>query len=236
MAANTIKYFGNQTLDNSEMVSQKADTAEQNAKDYADGKFETQADAATAYATKADKSYVDNTFVPVADKLPANGASTTADMENAVNANKVPTADAIVHYVKDKTDNIDDKIAGKADSAVLALKADKDQVAKDIAFASVKVGESMDWFQYKVVQRSTHSDDPFTYTLDGEARTVNPVSRLVELQIADNVPEGWHAMDGVAELEAADYPELAAALPGNITNTGHIWIPYVPCRIIKVKY
>ena len=59
----------------------------------------------------------------------------------------------------------------------------------------------------------------------------------VELEIADNVPEGWKAMDGSIELDADTNQELAGFFGGrNTTIDGKIWIPYLPRKIIKVAY
>lgn len=107
-----------------------------------------------------------------------------------------------------------------------------------IRFASVKVGETMFWPQFKTETRTVVSDSPFTYEINGVEHTVNPVTpATVELQIADNVPDGWRACDGTAVLDVVDYPELAEFFgSANITEDDKIWIPYCAKRIIKITY
>lgn len=101
----------------------------------------------------------------------------------------------------------------------------------------VKIGEIMDWPQFRVERRNMVSDDPFEFTFNGQTHSVAVVPENVEFEIADNVPEGWRAMDGSVELDAATNPELAEFFGGrNTTTDGKIWIPYLPRKIIKVAY
>ena len=106
-----------------------------------------------------------------------------------------------------------------------------------IRFAGVKIGEIMDWPQFKIETRTMVSDNPFEFTFNGLVHNVAVEPKDVELEIADNVPEGWRAMDGSVELDAATNHELADFFGGrNTTTDGKIWIPYLPRKIIKVAY
>lgn len=106
-----------------------------------------------------------------------------------------------------------------------------------IRFAGVKIGEIMDWPQFKIETRTMISDNPFEFTFNGLVHNVVVEPKDVELEIADNVPEGWRAMDGSVELDAATNQELADFFGGrNTTTDGKIWIPYLPRKIIKVAY
>ena len=106
-----------------------------------------------------------------------------------------------------------------------------------IKYASVKVGSTMLWPSYTVENRITKSSSPFTYTYKGTERSIESIPNgVVNLKISNNIPLGWHAMDGKAELSASDYPELAEYMPNNVTTDGKIWLPYVACTIIKIKY
>lgn len=112
-----------------------------------------------------------------------------------------------------------------------------------IRFASVKVGETMLWPQFTTESRVVKSGNTpegsgrFKFKIAGKSYDVTVPEETLELQIADNVPDGWHALDGKAELLADDYPELAEFFGGsNVTTDGKIWLPYIPCKIIKVRY
>ena len=106
-----------------------------------------------------------------------------------------------------------------------------------IRFAGVKIGEVMDWPQFKIETRTMISDNPFEFTFNSLVHNVAVEPKDVELEIADNVPEGWRAMDGSVELDAATNQELADFFGGrNTTTDGKIWIPYLPRKIIKVAY
>ena len=112
-----------------------------------------------------------------------------------------------------------------------------DGIYKAIRKAGVKIGEIMDWPQFKTETRTMISDNPFEFTFNGLVHNIAVEPRDVELEIADNVPEGWIAMDGSVELDAATNQELADFFGGrNTTTDGKIWIPYLPRKIIKVAY
>ena len=108
-----------------------------------------------------------------------------------------------------------------------------------IRFASVRVGETMYWHlqdDSSPENREVHSNNPFVFNFKGKEVSVEPRDGNVQLCVLKNVPDGWHALDGKAELNADDYPDLAAFMPENVTTDGKIWLPYVQHKIIKVKY
>ena len=122
---------------------------------------------------------------------------------------------------------------------------DSDKIAKSggtwdaIRFASVKVGETMYWHlqdDSSPEDRVVHSDNPFVFTFKGQEISVETQDGHVQLCMLKDIPNGWHALDGKAELLATDYPDLAAFMPENVTTDGKIWLPYVQHKIIKVKY
>lgn len=102
--------------------------------------------------------------------------------------------------------------------------------------ASVPVGETMFWFFSECEDRTVHSDKPFEFDVQGKHYSVDVPDAVIHLNIATEVPECWHALDGKAELNADEYPDLARLMPNNITNDGKIWLPYVQQKIIKVRY
>lgn len=108
-----------------------------------------------------------------------------------------------------------------------------------IRFASVRVGETMYWHlqdDSSPENREVHSNNPFVFNFKGQEESVETRNGNVQLCVLKNVPDGWHALDGKAELNADDYPDLAAFMPENVTTDGKIWLPYVQHKIIKVKY
>lgn len=105
-----------------------------------------------------------------------------------------------------------------------------------IRFASAKVGETMYWPVSDKETREVHSNNPFVFTWHGQDISVTTQDGHVDTYISKDIPDGWHALDGNAELDAADYPELAAFLPDNVTTNRKIWLPYAQQKIIKVKY
>lgn len=130
---------------------------------------------------------------------------------------------------------VDDKDTTPTENSEKAVTSDG--IYKAIRKANVKIGEIMDWPQFRKETRSMMSDSPFEFTFNGQVHSVTIVPENVWLEIADNVPEGWRAMDGSVELEAATNPELAEFFGGrNTTTDGKIWIPYLPRKIIKVAY
>ena len=130
---------------------------------------------------------------------------------------------------------IDDRDTTPTENSEKAVTSDG--IYKAIRKAGVKIGEIMDWAQFQVETRTMISDNPFEFTFNGLVHRVAVEPKDVELEIADNVPEGWRAMDGSVELDAATNQELADFFGGrNTTTDGKIWIPYLPRKIIKVAY
>ena len=153
-------------------------------------------------------------------KDPDNAMSDTS--ENAVQ-NKV---------IKEYIDDRDITPTENSEKAVTS-----DGIYKAIKKSYVKIGDIMDWPQFKTETRTMTSDNPFEFTFNGLVHNIVVEPKDVELEIADNVPEGWRAMDGSVELDAATNQELADFFGGrNTTTDGKIWIPYLPRKIIKVAY
>lgn len=134
--------------------------------------------------------------------------------------------------IKEYIDNRDTTPTEGSQKAVTS-----DGIYKAIKKSYVKIGDIMDWPQFKTETRTMISDNPFEFTFNGLVHNVAVEPKDVELEIADNVPEGWRAMDGSVELDAATNKELADFFGGrNTTTDGKIWIPYLPRKIIKVAY
>ena len=130
---------------------------------------------------------------------------------------------------------VDDKDTTPTEGSQKAVTSDG--IYKAIKKSYVKIGDIMDWPQFKTETRTMISDNPFEFTFNGLVHNVAVEPKDVELEIADNVPEGWRAMDGSVELDAATNQELADFFGGrNTTTDGKIWIPYLPRKIIKVAY
>lgn len=134
--------------------------------------------------------------------------------------------------IKEYIDNRDTTPTEGSQKAVTS-----DGIYNAIKKSYVKIGDIMDWPQFKTETRTMISDNPFEFTFNGLVHNVAVEPKDVELEIADNVPEGWRAMDGSVELDAATNQELADFFGGrNTTEDGKIWIPYLPRKIIKVAY
>lgn len=106
-------------------------------------------------------------------------------------------------------------------------------------FASVRVGETMYWHlqdDSSPENREVHSNNPFVFNFKGQEVSVETQNGNVQLCTLKDIPDGWHALDGKAELLATDYPDLASFMPENVTKDGKIWLPYVQHKIIKIKY
>ena len=130
---------------------------------------------------------------------------------------------------------IDDRDTTPTENSEKAVTSDG--IYKAIRKAGVKIGEIMDWPQFQIETRNMVSDNPFEFTFNDLTYKVVVRPKDVGLEIADNVPEGWRAMDGSVELDAATNQELADFFGGrNTTEDGKIWIPYLPRKIIKVAY
>ena len=130
---------------------------------------------------------------------------------------------------------IDDRDATPTENSKKAVTSDG--TYKAIRKAGVNIGEIIDWPQFHIETRVMVSDGQFDFTFNGLLHRVVVEPKDVELEIADNVPEGWKAMDGSVELDADTNQALANFFGGrNTTIDGKIWIPYLPRKIIKVAY
>lgn len=130
---------------------------------------------------------------------------------------------------------VDDKDTTPTEGSQKAVTSDG--IYKAIKKSYVKIGDIMDWPQFHIEKRVMVSDSQFDFTFNGLLHRVVVEPKEVELEIADNVPEGWKAMDGLVELDADTNQELANFFGGhNTAIDGKIWIPYLPRKIIKVAY
>lgn len=132
---------------------------------------------------------------------------------------------------------IDDKDTTPTEDSEKAVKSGG--IFDAIRFASVRVGETMHWYlqdDSSPENREVHSNNPFVFNFKGQEMSVETQNGNVQLCTLKDIPEGWHALDGKAELLATDYPDLASFMPENVTKDGKIWLPYVQHKIIKVKY
>lgn len=158
----------------------------------------------------------------VEDKYKEPDAAMSDISENAVQ-NKV---------IKEYIDDRDTTPTENSKKAVVS-----DGIYRAIRKAGAKIGEIMDWPQFHIEKRVMTSDSQFDFTFNGLLHRVVVEPKDVELEIADNVPEGWKAMDGSVELDADTNQGLANFFGGhNTTIDGKIWIPYLPRKIIKVAY
>ena len=130
---------------------------------------------------------------------------------------------------------VDDRDATPTENSKKAVVSDG--IYKAIRKAGAKIGEIIDWPQFHIEKRVMTSDSQFDFTFNGLLHRVVVEPKDVELEIADNVPEGWKAMDGSVELDTNTNQGLADFFGGhNTTIDGKIWIPYLPRKIIKVAY
>ena len=108
-------------------------------------------------------------------------------------------------------------------------------IEQALSKSNLPIGEVMFWPVSDCVTRTVHSDNPFEFEVQGKHYSVAVEDAEVELNVSKNIPEGWHALDGTAELDAEEYPDLAAFMPDNVTTENKIWLPYVQQKIIKVR-
>lgn len=230
----TINYAGGQKIDNTEMVSKKIDDAIQPvASDLA---------AEITRSTNEDQNLqnqVDELRVDLNKEIEDREAGDTALDSKIGDLNDLETVD------KSSTVAAINELVQKIPEADEAPTEGSDKIAKSggtwdaIRFASVKVGETMYWHlqdDSSPEDREVHSDNPFTFNFKGQEISVETQDGHVQLCVLKDIPDGWHALDGKAELLATDYPDLAAFMPENVTTDGKIWLPYVQHKIIKVKY
>lgn len=256
----TINYAGGQKIDNTEMVSKKINAAVQPvASDLVDeitrAKNEEQnlqnrisklhIDLNKEIEDReAGDTAIDNKIGDLNDLETVNKSNTVA----AINELKSQIPDITKEYVDNADEHLQEQITEIQDTLLPLDEAPtegSEKVAKSggtwdaIRFASVKVGETMYWHlqdDSSPEDRVVHSNNPFMFTFKGQEVSVETHDGHVQLCVLKDIPDGWHALDGKAELDAADYPDLAAFMPENVTTDGKIWLPYVQHKIIKVKY
>ena len=185
------------------------------------------------------KDYVDEITGQLDDlNTPAESLVTAINqLEGKYKEPDVAMSDTSENAVQNKVikEYIDDRDTTPTENSEKAVTSDG--IYKAIRKAGVKIGDIMDWPQFKTETHTMISDNPFEFTFNGLVHNVAVEPKDVELEIADNVPEGWRAMDGSVELDAATNQELADFFGGrNTTTDGKIWIPYLPRKIIKVAY
>lgn len=185
------------------------------------------------------KDYVDEITGQLGDlNTPAESLVTAINqLEGKYKEPDTTMSDTSENTVQNKVikNYIDDRDTTPTENSEKAVTSDG--IYKAIRKAGVKIGKIMDWPQFKTETRTMISDNPFEFTFNGLVHNVAVEPKDVELEIADNVPEGWRAMDGSVELDAATNQELANFFGGrNTTTDGKIWIPYLPRKIIKVAY
>lgn len=185
------------------------------------------------------KDYVDEITGQLGDlNTPAESLVTAINqLEGKYKEPDTAMSDTSENTVQNKVikEYIDDRDTTPTEGSQKAVTSDG--IHKAIKRSYVKIGEIMDWPQFKTETRTMISDNPFEFTFNGLVHNVAVEPKDVELEIADNVPEGWKAMDGTAVIDAADNQELANFFGGrNTTTDGKIWIPYLPRKIIKVAY
>ena len=185
------------------------------------------------------KDYVDEVTGQLDDLItPAESLVTAINqLEGKYKEPDTAMSDTSENAVQNKVikEYIDDRDTTPTENSEKAVTSDG--IYKAIRKAGVKIGEIMDWPQFQIETRNMVSDNPFEFTFNGLMHKVVVRPKDVGLEIADNVPEGWRAMDGSVELDAATNQELADFFGGrNTTEDGRIWIPYLPHKIIKVAY
>ena len=256
----TINYAGGQKIDNTEMVSKKIDDAVQPvASDLADeitrakneeqnlqnriGKLRIDLNKEIEDREAGDTA-IDNKIGDLNDLETVNKSNTVA----AINELKSQIPDVTKEYVDNADEHLQEQITEIQDTLLPLNEAPtegSEKIAKSggtwdaIRFASVKVGETMYWHlqdDSSPEDRVVHSNNPFVFTFKGQEVSAETHDGHVQLCVLKGIPDGWHALDGKAELLAADYPDLAAFMPENVTTDGKIWLPYVQHKIIKVKY
>lgn len=221
MAGRTINYLGNEQIYNKEKVDELLDNKQDK--------------------LEIDKVVSPNSTNPVENKAIAKAIKTLEDKHDA---DMQLEADARQH-----ADDLLDIRVTELETHLLPMDevpmegsekpAKSGGIFDAIRFASVRVGETMYWHlqdDSSPENREVHSNNPFVFSFKGQEVSVETRDGNVQLCVLKDIPDGWHALDGKAELLATDYPDLAAFMPENVTKDGKIWLPYVQHKIIKVKY
>jgi len=266
-----IHYAGNQVIYNKEMTNQKireAVTVEQQRAINAENALATAISDELTRATQAEElldSRLDEEVAraKAAERRIDSKVGDTATLETEAKESTVAAINELVSRedeLKDRVDNIlpyDDVPTEGSEKG-----AKSGGIFAATRFASVKVGETMFWPVCDIEKREVHSDKPFTFTIHGVEYSVEPPDGNVDMKISKDIPDGWHACDGKAELLCSEYPELAKFFGGTQNDNGSwnndgnnvaddwikdsdelshsfnakIWLPYVQQKIIKVKY
>ena len=221
MASRIINYLGNEQIYNKEKVDELLDNKQDK--------------------LEIDKVVSPNSTNPVENKAIAKAIKTLEDKHDADMQLEAGTR----HQADDLLDTRVTELETRLLPMDEAPTEDSEMPTKSggtfdaIRFASVRVGETMYWHlqdDSSPENREVHSNNPFVFNFKGQEVSVETHDGNVQLCVLKNVPDGWHALDGKAELNADDYPDLAAFMPENVTTDGKIWLPYVQHKIIKVKY
>lgn len=130
---------------------------------------------------------------------------------------------------------VDNRLSETSEQLLADGKQYTDDRIADFSLTEIPIGGTVYWAQSECIERTVHSDSPFAFTVHGKEYSVAVPDAVVKMNVARNVPNNWKALDGTAELNASEYPELAEFFDGmNTTTEGKIWLPYVAQRIIKV--
>lgn len=243
MAGRTINYLGNEQIYNKEKVDELLDNKQDK--------------------LEIDKVVSPNSTNPVENKAIAKAIKTLEDKHDAdmqLEADTRKHADDLLEKKHDSDmqleadtrkhadDLLEERIDGIEEKLLpmdeVPMEGSEKPVKSHgifdaIRFASVRVGETMYWHlqdDSSPENREVHSNNPFVFSFKGQEVSVETRDGNVQLCVLKDIPDGWHALDGKAELLATDYPDLAAFMPENVTKDGKIWLPYVQHKIIKVKY
>ena len=221
MASRIINYLGDEQIYNKEKVDELLDNKQDK--------------------LEIDKVVSPNSTNPVENKAIAKAIKTLEDKHDADMQLEADTRHQADDLLDTRVTELETRLLpmDEAPTEDSEMSAKSGGIFDAIRFASVRVGETMYWHlqdDSSPENREVHSNNPFVFNFKGKEVSVEPRNGNVQLCVLKNVPDGWHALDGKAELNANDYPDLAAFMPENVTTDGKIWLPYVQHKIIKVKY
>lgn len=221
MASRIINYLGDEQIYNKEKVDELLDNKQDK--------------------LEIDKVVSPNSTNPVENKAIAKAIKTLEDKHDAGMQLEADTRHQADDLLDTRVTELETRLLpmDEAPTEDSEMSAKSGGIFDAIRFASVRVGETMYWHlqdDSSPENREVHSNNPFVFNFKGKEVSVEPRNGNVQLCVLKNVPDGWHALDGKAELNANDYPDLAAFMPENVTTDGKIWLPYVQHKIIKVKY
>ncbi len=182
------------------------------------------------YATKTELNAANQSLATTKQELNTKIDTSVSTLNNKISSTKAE----LTSKVDTSVSTLNNKITATKQELTEDISVLANETEEAIRIGKVPVGDTMRWGDAELKYRSVHSDTPFTFTFNGKQHTINLKDDTVELYIAKNVPEGWHALDGSVELKASDYPELAAVMKDNVTTDKKIWLPYVAGQIIKI--